>query len=153
MKKVRTGVLALAALALAGCGAAGAPADRSEAERSLREANAAYDRAIVTADPAALDALLADDYQYVTPEGAVRDKATQIATLTSGRTQVMSAGSEEVAVRWIGDEALVVGRFPARVTMGGRSFALDQRYSALWSRQDGRWRLRHEHASMIAPAR
>ena len=144
---------ALAALALAGCAQGGAPADRAGAEAELRRANQVYDRAIVTADAAALEAILADDYSYVTAEGEVRDRITHIATLTSGRLQVMSAGSEEVSVRWIGDQALMIGRFPARVTMGGRSFTINERYSALWSRQDGRWRLRHEHASLIPDRR
>lgn len=144
---------ALIALALAGCAEGGAPADKSAAEAELRRANRAYDRAIVTADAAALEAILADDYSYVTAEGEVRDKATQIASLTSGRLQVMSAGSEEVRVRWIGDKALMIGRFPARVTAGSRSFTINERYSALWSHQDGSWRLRHEHASLIPEPR
>lgn len=142
-----------AVLALAGCADNGPPADRSEAESQLRQANAAYDRAIVTADAAALDALLADDYSYVTAEGEVRDKATQIANLTSNRMQVMSAGSEDVTIRWIGDHALVIGRFPARIHVGSATVPMNERYSSLWSRQDGRWRLRHEHASLIPERR
>lgn len=142
-----------AALALAGCGGDRPPADRTEAESELRRANADYDRAIVTGDAAALDAILADDYSYVTAEGEVRDKVTQIAALTSGQMQIMSAGSEDVAIRWIGDDALMIGRFPARVRSGGRTVQIDERYSALWSREDGRWRLRHEHASLIPDRR
>ena len=76
-----------------------------------------------------------------------------IATITSGRLQVMSAGSEDVGVRWIGDDALLVGRFPARVRSGDRTISINERYSALWSRQDGRWRLRHEHSSLIPDRR
>ena len=99
------------------------------------------------------DAILAEDYSYVTAEGEVRDKVTQIASLTSGQMQIMSAGSEEVAIRWIGDDALMIGRFPARVRSGGRTIEINERYSALWSREDGRWRIRHEHASLIPDPR
>jgi uncharacterized protein (TIGR02246 family) len=142
----------LAALAF-GCSEVSAVQDRTEAERQVRQANADYDRAIVTADAAALDSIMSDDFVHVTAEGEVRDKTTQIATITSGRLQVMSAGSEDVGLRWIGDDALLVGRFPARVRMGERTITINERYSTLWSRMDGRWRLRHEHSSLIPPGR
>ena len=144
--------LALAAAA-SGCSEVGAVQDRTEAEQQVRRANADYDRAIVTADAAALDSIMSEDFVHVTAQGEVRDKPTQIATITSGRSQVMSAGSEDVSVRWIGDDALLVGRFPARVRSGDRTIAINERYSALWSRQDGRWRLRHEHSSLIPDSR
>lgn len=142
----------LVALAF-GCGEVGAVQDRTEAEQQVRQANADYDRAIVTADAAALDSIMSEDFVHVTAQGEVRDKPTQIATITSGRLQVMSAGSEDVGVRWIGDDALLVGRFPARVRSGDRTISINERYSALWSRQDGRWRLRHEHSSLIPDRR
>ena len=150
----RTLLLPLAlALAAAGCAEeAGAP-DRSAAEQRLREAVAAHDRALVTANAAALNDLYADDYTYVTAAGEVRDKTSQIARLTSGQLEIMSAGSEEVTIRWIGDEALVVGRFPARLRIDGRESRIDERYSAWWSRDGGRWRLRHGHASLIPGSR
>ena len=149
----RPAALALLLLAAASCAGNGGAPDRSVAEAEVRRANAAYDRAVVTADAAALNEILARDYSYVTADGEVRDKVTQIANLTSGRFQIMSAGSEQVTVRWIGDDALLIGRFPARVRQGERETRIDERYSALWSREDGRWRLRHEHASLIVDAR
>ena len=145
-------LLPFAALAI-GCSEVSAVQDRSEAERQVLQANADYDRAIVTADAAALDLIMSEDFVHVTAEGEVRDKPTQIATITSGRLQVMSAGSEDVALRWIDDDALLVGRFPARVRSGDRTISINERYSALWSRQNGRWRLRHEHSSLIPDRR
>ena len=141
--------LVMAMIFAAGCDQVAVGQDRTEAESQLRQANAEYDRAIVTANAAALHQILADDYVYVTAEGEVRDRPTQIANLTSGRLQVMSAGSENVEIRWIGDHALLIGRFPARIHSGGRQFAINERYSALWTRDGDRWRLRHEHASLI----
>ena len=137
-----------------GCADGPALPDRTEAENQLRRANAAYDRAVVTANAAELDEILADDYRYVTAEGEVRDKPTQIATMTSGRLQIMSAGSEEVTIRWIGDDdALLIGRFPARIRSGEEEMIINARYSTIWTRDDGRWRLRHQHASLIPQRR
>ncbi|WP_431853271.1 nuclear transport factor 2 family protein [Allosphingosinicella sp.] len=141
-----------AALALAACGSSGRPGT-PEAEQVLREVNARYDRAIVAADKAALEEILADDYVYVTANAEVRDRAATIAHHTSGRLRVASQGSEDVAIRWLGDHALVVGRFRATVTMGGADFPIDERYSSIWALQDGRWRLRHEHASEVPQQR
>ena len=141
--------IALAAAALGGCEEEAPVSDRVEAESQVREAAADYDRAIVTADASALDAIMSDDYVYVTAEGEVRDKPTQIVNLTSGRFQVMSAGSEDVQIRWIGDHALLIGRFPARIRSDEGQFPINERYSSLWTRESGRWRLRHEHVSLI----
>ena len=145
----RPALLVALLLAAAGCAEDAVVEDRVEAENQLRVANADYDRAIVTADAAALDEILADDYVYVTAEGEVRDKPTQIVNLTSGRFQLMSAGSEDVQIRWIGDHALMIGRFPARLRRDDGEVRINERYSTLWTREGGRWRLRHEHASLI----
>ena len=137
-------LVAAAAIAFAGCNS---PAATPEAEQAVREANARYDRAIVAGDRAALEQILADDYVYVTAQGEVRDRAATIAQLTSGAIRIASDGSEEVRVRWLGDHALLVGRFRARVTAGGNTFPIDERYSAIWAREGESWWLRHEHAS------
>lgn len=149
---MRRSVLLAAALALAACGPTGGPGT-PEAEQALRAVNARYDRAIVAADRAALEQILADDYVYVTAEGEVRDRATTIARHASGDIRIVSPGSREVTVRWLGDHALVVGRFTARVTAGGREFPIDERYSSIWAREGNAWRLRHEHASLIPQSR
>ena len=60
--------------------------------------------------------------------------------------QMLQAGVREAARNFA---ALVVGRFPARVRRGGRESRIDERYTAVWTRDGGRWRLRHEHASPI----
>jgi ketosteroid isomerase-like protein len=142
-----------AALALAACSPSNAPGS-PEAEQSLREANARYDRAIIAGDRGALDTLLAPDYTYIDARGELRDRE---ATLTRQHgpagTYIQSPGSEEVTIRWLGDHALVTGRFRGRITMDGSHYnaPLDERYSSIWQRQDGRWRIRHEHASMAPP--
>ncbi len=135
-----------AALALAACSPSNGPGS-PEVEQSLREANARYDRAIVAGDRAALETLLAPDYVYIDSQGQVRDRAATLAQQGAGGVRIESPGSEEVAIRWLGDHALVTGRFRGRVTMGDNSAPIDERYSSIWQRQDGAWRIRHEHTS------
>jgi ketosteroid isomerase-like protein len=137
-----------AALALAACTPTGSPGT-PEAERALRDANARYDRAIVAGDRAALQEILADDYVYVASDGRVRDRAATIAEQTSGQVRIESPGSEEVSIRWLGDHALIVGRFRGTMTVGNSNIPIDERYSSVWAKQGDRWRLRHEHASLI----
>jgi uncharacterized protein (TIGR02246 family) len=151
-RPIAAALLCLAAAA--GCADGPALPDRTEAEAELRRASAAFDRAVVTANAADLNEILADDYSYVTAEGELRDKPTQIATITSGQLQVMSAGSEDVTIRWIGDDdALLIGRFPARIRSGDEEVTINARHSTIWTRDDGRWRLRHQHASLIPQRR
>jgi ketosteroid isomerase-like protein len=139
-----------AALALAACAPSGGPGT-AEAEQSLREANRHYDQAIVAGDRAALEQILASDYVYVTPQAEVRDRTATIALHGSGQARIESPGSEEVTIRWLGDHALVTGRFRGRMVMGASSIPIDERYSSIWQRQGRTWRIRHEHASMAPP--
>ena len=143
--------LALALLAAA-CSAPGGPGT-PEAEQALREVNARYDRAIVAGDRAELERILAADYVYVTAEGEIRDRAATIAQHSSGRMRVASEGSRDLQLRWLGDHALIVGRFPGRLTVGGATIPFNERYSSIWAREGGAWRLRHEHASLIPEPR
>ena len=135
-------------LAAAGCDRAPQPRDRSEAEVQVRRAVADYSRAVVTADARALNGILSNDYSYVTSQGEVRDKTSQISHLT-GDIEIMSAGAEDLQIAWIGEDALVIGRFPARLRSGEQRSIVNERFSQLWVPENGHWRLRHEHVSLI----
>lgn len=146
---IRRGMLiaAVAAAALVTGGAARAQ-DRS-APDGLAQANAAYDAAILARDAAALDALFAPDFVYVGTHANRRDRAEQIANMTAGEGRLVSGGSEEVEITSLGDTAaLVTGRFRGVWREGETDEAVDERYTTVWVRIDGRWRLKHEHVSL-----
>jgi ketosteroid isomerase-like protein len=122
-----------------------AGSDRAE----LADANRRYDAALISADAAALRELYTDDFRYFGPNHVVRDKATQIETLTSGAVDLIFGKSSDVEIRIYGSTAVLTGRFDGRVSVSGREFAFSERYSTVWVKQHNRWRMVLEHGSVI----
>ena len=119
---------------------------------SLRVANAEYDRALIAADAAALNGIYAEDFAFVGDKAELRNKQEQISYMTNGSVRLLSAASDEIAVTPLGpNHALLTGRFTGRFRAGAHEADFVERYTSIWVRQNSRWRLRHEHAS-LAPS-
>lgn len=139
----------LGILALSGCvSKPGLESQRTE----LVNANRKYDAALLGANARALGDLYADDFRYFGPKDVVRNKSAQIAALTSGAVDLIDGRSSEVDIRIYGTTAVVTGKFAGRVRVSGREFAFTERYSTVWVRQRGEWRLVLEHGSVVEEA-
>lgn len=138
--------LLLVALMIGGC--AKPAEDTANAQRSLLAANAAYDRALIAGDAAALDRFYADDFRLIDDDGDIHDKRGQIAFMT--RTiDLLNARSDDIKVSMLGaDAALVTGRFTGKYRAGGKEADFIERYTSVWVRDGDQWRLKHEHSSL-----
>ena len=113
------------------------------------EANAAYDRALIAGDAAALGNIYAEDFTIIDDDGAIHGKQDQIAFMTT-KVDLLDAQSDDIKVTPLGpDAALVTGRFTGRYRMDGKENAFTERYTSVWVRKDGAWKVRHEHASLL----
>ena len=119
-----------------------------EAEHELMKLNAKYDEAIMHGDTAALDRIFADEFIYTNPKCEVLGKKEQIAELTSGAGKLEEARSEDVRIRIYGETAVMTGRFTAKARSAGKTEMIDERYTAVWVRQDGRWQLVAEQGNL-----
>ena len=130
------------------------PAHSYEADdTSLRAANAEYDRAILSADAVSLERIYTEDFSFVGDKAELRNKQEQIKYMTSGSIRVLSALSDDIAVTRLGaDHALLTGRFTGRFRAGPTEATFVERYSSVWVREGFRWRLRHEHSSLVPVA-
>lgn len=134
----------------AGCAAAGE--DKGAAEKALLAANAEYEKALIAGDAAALGRFYTDDFQIIDDDGAIHRKANQIAFMTK-EVDLLQARGDDVKVTMLGrDSALVTGRFAGRYRYNGKVEDFQERYTSVWQRQDGNWRVRHEHASSVPKA-
>ena len=115
-------------------------------DMSLRVANADYDRALIAANAVALNGIYAEDFSFVGDKAELRNKREQISYMTNGTVRLLSAASDEIAVTRLGpNHALLTGRFRA----GAYEADFVERYTSIWVRQNSRWRLRHEHSSLL----
>jgi ketosteroid isomerase-like protein len=119
------------------------------AERELLEVNREYDEALVRGDTRALELIFGDEFIYTSTSGEILNKAQQLELVRSGALKIESGASEEVQVRLYGNMALVIGRFKARGQYKGQAFDSTERYTSVWVKRGGRWRLVAEQGTLV----
>ena len=121
---------------------------RKNVEQAIRRLDNERIQAQVHADAAALDRIYADDFIGVGPSGTVRTKPQVIADFTSGDLKFQSITTEEVQVRLYGNTAVETGRSTMTGQDKGKDVPRDTRFTRVWVKQRGRWRLVANHYSI-----
>lgn len=109
--------------------------------QEVLQAEAAWATALRMLDLAALDQLMADDYQIIQPGGLLLGKVETLASLRSEQRHWEVAESDEHQVRVYGDTAVVIGRWRGRGVNHGQRFDYAARYLGVWVKRAGRWQL------------
>ena len=105
----------------------------------------------MSADVAALDALIDDDLLFTGPDGAVGTKAQDLAAHASGAVRFREHEPTELRVRRVGhDVAIVALRARLAVEVGGTVVQGAYRYTRVWARDEaGTWRVVGGHVSEV----
>lgn len=106
-------------------------------------------QAQVGADRAALDRIYADDFIGIGPSGTVRTKPQVILDFTSGDLKFQSITTDEVQVRVYGNTAVETGLSIMNGRDKGKIVPRDNRFTRVWVKQQGRWRLVANHYSLL----
>ena len=139
-------VVALTALAPGLASAQGAK-QKAAVEQEVRRLDRAHADAVLRGDLAAMDKLWTKDFIVNNPFNEV-DKADRIR---NGAVTYSSFVREPEAVTVHGDTVIVMGRETV-VPKGDSPEAgktINRRYTNIWMKRDGRWRLVARHASVI----
>lgn len=120
-----------------------------KSEEELLKANREYDQALVRGDAVALDRLYSEEFVYTTPDGEVRNKAQQLAFTRSGDLKLEFGQSDDVRVQLYGNTAVMTGRFTAKGKLIVKNIDIRERYTAVWVKRSGRWRLVAEQGNLI----
>ncbi len=132
----------IAAVLLAPAPASSQTADSSETVRSLLAFEDARFAAMVRRDTAWLRDALADDLSYVHSSAKSDTKATYLESVGSGALKYQGFAPKERRVRLLGaGTAVVVGLAHARAVSDGQPIDVDVRYTGVYERVRGRWRL------------
>jgi hypothetical protein len=125
--------------------APGFAADAVPAELAARVR--AYDAAQIHGDKPALQDLLADDYVLVNSRGRRQSKSELIADYTKPGFKLEPFKVEQpVELVWR-DGAVMGGVATLRGVDDGQSFEVRLRFSDVWARRGGKWRVIYTHAS------
>jgi uncharacterized protein (TIGR02246 family) len=107
--------------------------------------------ALLAADAASLYVLLTDDFLIVdVMSGAVHSKADFVRAIVAGVVSFTSIEPAEQQVRLWGDAAVVTGRTRMAGTFDGVPFTASSRYTHVYVRQDGVWRLASAQGTPLA---
>ena len=96
-----------------------------------------------------LEAMLTDDMNYTHSHSGVDTKAQFLETLRSGQVRYVSIEPEERAVRVYGDAAVVQGVAHLLVKVPDRDIDVRLRFTELYVRQDGAWKLALWHSTKV----
>ena len=101
----------------------------------------------IHADATALDRIYAADFIGVGPSGRVRTKPQVILDFTSGDLKFQSITTDEVQVRIYGNTAVETGLSTMVGQDKGKTVPRDTRFTRVWVKQQGQWRLVANHYS------
>jgi len=117
-------------------------ADIAALESELRGAQ-------LSADVAALDRLISEELLFTGPDGSLATKADDLAAYRQGVMRVASHEPEDLRVRRVGSDVAVVAlRTRMTGSYAGTSYDVTARYTRIWAREGGRWRVVGGHVSI-----
>ena len=122
---------------------------RSSVEQAIKQLDNERIQAQIHADAAALDRIYADDFIGIGPSGTVRTKPQVLADFTSHDLSFQSITTDEVRIRVYGNTAVETGRTTTVGQDKGKVVPRDNRFTRVWVRRQGRWRLVANHYSTL----
>jgi ketosteroid isomerase-like protein len=112
----------------------------SKAQQDVMKVSDEIIEALGRTDVASLDRLYADDY-IVTQSFGILSKAQLMDAYKSGRLKYTSASDKDRSVRVYGDTAVTTGILMLKGQNPKGDFTSNTRYTGVWVKQQGRWRL------------
>jgi ketosteroid isomerase-like protein len=104
----------------------------------------------LAADVAALERLISEDLLFTGPDGRLGTKEQDLAAHRSGLVRVREHEPTELRIRRIGsDVAIVALRTRLAVEVDGSMVRGTFRYTRIWAREEGRWRVAGGHVAAV----
>jgi len=100
-------------------------------------------------DVGVMDRLLADDYIGISATGTIETKAEALALRRAGTLHITNLDLDDLKVRLYGDTAVVTSRAELAGTNGAADISGKYRYTRVYSRRFGQWKIVSFEASRI----
>jgi len=123
-------------------------AQKESVEETIRKLDNERIQAQIHADAVALDRIYADDFIGVGPSGTVRTKPQVISDFTSGKLKFQSITTDEIKVRVYENTAVETGLSTMLGQDKDKAVPRETRFTRVWVKQEGRWRLVANHYSL-----
>ena len=143
-------LLAVALVTTAPWAAALTHSERHETKHEIDHLEEQWRTALITRNVPAMDALLAEDYMAITPNGMLQSKDEALANLRAGTLRITSLELSDRKVRFYGSTALVTSRAEVSGTSQQGNISGSYRYTRVYVRDSaGNWHIVSFEASRI----
>lgn len=117
-------------------------------EEELHATELRWDNALVAADKTTLNEVLGDEFIYTAPNGSMTTKQQILENIgKAGPRQMKANRTEDVAIRLLGESAVMTGRYIEEGIYTGKPYSIETRYTDMYTRRNGRWVAIAAHAS------
>ena len=125
-------------------------AQKHEFRHEIDQMEAAWSSAILKANSAALEGLLADDYTGISAKGALQTKEQAINSLRTGAFRVSTLSTSDKKIRIYGSTAVVTSQAELTAGKDNQEMTGHYRYTRVYVRNSqGEWKIVSFEASRI----
>jgi ketosteroid isomerase-like protein len=110
-------------------------------EKGVRDAERDFEHALVAAETALLEKVLADDFVLADLSGALVTKEELLGKLSSGELKFEAIHPNDISVRMYENAAVVIGWTEMSASYKGAKFTGKSRFTHIYVKQLGRWRM------------
>jgi uncharacterized protein (TIGR02246 family) len=121
------------------------------AEQEIRALEAQAIQAAQKNDPSFLEQHATDDYVGITGMGDMVTKSQVVQDMRSGKMRYQSLQPRDMNVRVYGNTAIVNGDSSINLVRDGKPISGDFRYTRVWVKQDGGWKIASFESTPIQP--
>jgi ketosteroid isomerase-like protein len=97
-----------------------------------------------------LSSLMADEYVITMEDGSVLGKVGFISHTAQPSEQVELTDFSDLKIRVHGDTAVAIGAYHERGQSGGKPYDYHDRFTDVWMKIDGKWKIVASHYSIPA---
>ena len=119
-------------------------------EKEIVEVEHQRDQAIQDRDMSVLGRIHTDDFTYVNTRGAVLNKAEYLDLIQTGTLKLLSIKQDDYHFQFYGDMVILTGRSSGAVEYHGKVNHDPRRFTIVYIRKHGRWRLATFHGTTIS---
>lgn len=148
--KLRPLILAAAIVLIVGCNEKNE--EMTNNNNAKEEVFAAHEKrrlATINGEAKTVDSMMTDDLTFTHANAVVENKAQFIEALETRRLQYQAITDEDTLVRIHGDTGVVSGTCRILVDASGTLIDIRVRYSELWVKEDGNWKMLLWHATEV----
>lgn len=125
-------------------------AEPADPRQEILAADARRFAAMIQGDLKALEGLLTEDLTYTHSTGQIETRAQFLEGMRSGALRYLAAEPSDAVVRVYGETAIVTGRAEMRVSTQGKELTLPIRFTEVWVKSGGTWKMAAWQSTRIA---